>query len=255
MLAANLLLIAAPLLWWQGRRARTQIPALPEAPGRRGGDFSGGADEGLQWLFVGDSPFAGVGVGRYASALPAVLARALRNGDFEIAGWRVRARSGLRMSAMPALLASAADNAAAVPPIRRVVVVCAGINDVTAGTGTRAFRAALRRTLAAAGPSPVVLCGIAPIGEFATLPRLLRAWLGLRARAFDALLAREASRRDGVLHVPVRIRMRSGDLAEDGFHPSASGVRRWVAALIEALGGAAGSKWWAVLDSNQRPAD
>ena len=66
----------APLLFWQGRRVRAEVPRLPEPEGERSGIAGTGAV--LRVLVVGDSAAAGVGAATQAEALSGGLISSLR---------------------------------------------------------------------------------------------------------------------------------------------------------------------------------
>lgn len=226
-----------PVLWWQGRQARRSIPRLPEAPGARADTTDWRTRRAAPLLLIGDSPMAGVGVESFAQSLPArIAARAPCH-------WQARAATGLRLEDLPALCGSARP---------RMVIAMAGVNDVTALGCARRWRDGLRRLLAVTAPARLVLIGVPPIRHFPALPRPLRDWLGLRAIVFDGISRRVLARHGRAYFVPIPALREPALMARDGFHPSAAGAEALARHLVDVLDEAG---WWAVLDSNQRPAD
>lgn len=237
-------LLAWPLLFWQARRARSNTPRLPEAPGiRRGAAGRHGPRRRIR--FLGDSPIAGVGVRRYADSLPARLVHGLAERGRCRLAWSVQAATGARLrDHVPP------PHEAASPP--ETLVLSFGVNDVTGMTSVRAWRRQLQGLLDARVGGMLVVLGVPPMAAFSALPWPLNRWLGWRARMLDASTAELLSERTDALFVPVPPIRDPRLLAADGFHPSALGAERWAEAILAVIPDA---KWWAVLDSNQRPAD
>jgi lysophospholipase L1-like esterase len=233
-------LVLAPLLLWQGRRVRRQALRLPEARGPRSGSVGQGPVR-LRLLIVGDSSGAGVGVDTQAQALSGQLAQALAQRLGGQVQWQLLARSGQTSAAALSQL-----QASAILPAD-VAVTALGVNDVSAGVAPRrwlAQQAQLHALLSQrAGVRYTVHSAVPPLHRFAMLPQPLRWWMGARARRLNAALARalahpEQAGQRGLLtppgdwQQPVQV-SGAGLLAEDGFHPSASGYALWAQALAE----------------------
>ena len=244
-------LLAAPLLWAQGRRVRRITPRLPEATGPRQGVAMpwsagprGAADPAacappLRLLIAGDSAAAGVGVSRLdeamAGRLPGLLAARLgRPVD-----WRLIAANGLDARG---LLARLADPPAGLD----LALVAVGVNDATGRRAPERWLADLEALGdALRGRSPEVRLlwsGLPPMHAFPALPRPLRDYLGERARRLDAALAAWVARDPAMHHLPLPDLRGDGMMAIDGFHPGPAGHRRWsellAAAAADALVGA-----------------
>ena len=80
----------APLLLWQGRRVRAEVPLLPEPVGERHGVTGSGPQ--LKLLILGDSAAAGVGAATQTDALSGALVQALQ-AMFEVR-WKLVATTG-----------------------------------------------------------------------------------------------------------------------------------------------------------------
>lgn len=218
---SGLPLIAAQGLWLKARAYRA-----PEAPGPRAGRT---APEGtpLRLRALGDSIIAGVGLADASEALPAQLARALSNQTQRAVEWQALGRNGATARDALHLARSAADTFAECD----LVLVSTGVNDVTGLRRRAAFAADLSELTAwLQQQSPrvrVVLCATPPLETFPLLPNPLRQLMGLRARQFDALVARSAGGTAFALHAPNPFKPEPGSFASDGFHPNADSVRRW----------------------------
>lgn len=222
-------LLLAPILIWQGRRVRRDTLRLPEAAGARHGRVAGRAPP-FEVLVIGDSTAAGVGAEVQDNALAAQTARALRERTGRAAAWHVEGRNGRRVGGARRALASLPADVRAT-----VVVVCIGVNDVTALTSARAFRTgieALADELAARFEGASLLfSGLPPMHTFPALPAPLRQVMGLRARYLDRLLADAVAGRANAQFVPLTFAHDLSLFAPDGFHPGIPGYRQWAQAL------------------------
>ena len=207
-----------PVLVAQAVLTRRRLPRIDEPAGdRRGVDGSG--SRVLRLLVGGDSSAAGVGVRHQRDALAGHVARTLGEHGFRV-HWRLEARSGLNSAQALDFL----RQAHAEEPIEAdVAVLATGVNDVIDQVPShRAVRSRehtanwLRN---ACGVRHVVFSPVPPIHEFPGLPQPLRWIAGADARRHDAALARWAGTRNDVSHVPIELRLNSGVMAADGFHP------------------------------------
>lgn len=227
------LLVAAPLLVAQGAWVRRVTPKLPEADGPRQGRRGDGPP--LRLLIAGDSSAAGVGADHQDRALAGRLADALARRGRTV-HWRLVARTGVDARELATLLDER-------PPGEfDVAVLVVGVNDVTGRRSAASWRGdldALRVRLGAGSPgAPVVASGLPPMHRFPALPQPLRAYLGARARAFDAALARWAADTPRTVHRPLPDLTDPAMVASDGFHPGPGAYAAWgeaLAPLIDAL--------------------
>lgn len=237
LLARKLVLL--PLLAAQAVRTRRRALAMPEAAGARSGRFPAtGGGEPVRVLVAGDSSAAGVGVETQDRAVVGHLAAALAAASGRPVAWALLARTGLSTRGVHALLA------AAPPAPADVAVVVTGVNDVTAllppARAVR-HRAALADWLLAEGLARhVVFAPLPPMERFPLLPEPLRGVLGADARRHDAALARWATGRRDVSHVPIELDLAPASMAADGFHPGepvyracGTALGRHVAALLD----------------------
>ncbi len=83
-----------PIMVFQGKRIKANIPQLPEATGPRGFASVEDAKEQLHMLVVGESTIAGVGVRSHEEGFSGTLARELSTLLRKNIEWQVYARSG-----------------------------------------------------------------------------------------------------------------------------------------------------------------
>ena len=258
-------LLAAPLLWAQGRRVRRVTPRLPEAAGPREGRAlppaghapgdQGAGDQGagtppdcgagppsarrpLRLLIAGDSAAAGVGLDRIdeamAGRLPGLLAARLNRP----VAWRLIAANGLDARGLLPRLVE-------VPAGFDLALVAIGVNDATGRRAPARWLddlAAVRDALRAGSPGVRLLwSGLPPMHAFPALPRPLRDYLGARACRLDAALEAWVAGDRTMLHLPLPDLRGDGMMAIDGFHPGPAGHRHWSELLAAAAAALAGS--------------
>ena len=237
--------LAAPLLLAQAVWVRRVTPKLPEAAGPREGTTRLRADHDrpavtaaqaggpLRLLIVGDSSAAGVGAARQEQALAGRLSTALAHAGRPQVQWRLVARTGVNARELRALV----DEADPGPFDLALIVV--GVNDVTGLRSTRAWLSdldALAARLRRISPDGrLVASGLPPMHRFPALPQPLRAFLGERAKAFDAALATWAAARADALHVPLPDIDDPSLAASDGFHPGPAAYEIWARTLADAI--------------------
>ena len=223
----------APLLPWliaQGRRVRRDTPRLPPAAGSSTGAVDGSAPA-LRVLLIGESTVAGVGAATHVDGMAGHFARDLRARCGRRVEWSVFGLSGATVrhahtNLLPAIPSEPAD----------LIVIAFGVNDVLARTPPARYAMHLRELIAAtrgkAGPAPVLLAAVPPMGRFPALPQPLRAYVGARARMLDRAMRR--LRIAGVVHVGSQVRIDAAMFARDRFHPSPAGYRAWAGSLADA---------------------
>jgi lysophospholipase L1-like esterase len=235
--AQPLNVIALPVLTWQGKKVRTNMPRLPDAEGPTTG-VSPGRQPALRLTVLGDSAAAGVGAKRHDEALAGYLGVQVAERTGREISWRVVARSGAKTRDVYRDL---------VPKLTDptdIIIVVVGVNDLKSYRFIRDFRRDTRTLIGAihrtAGPVPIVLAGIPPFQHMPGLPRPMRTILGLRGRAMDDVLRRVARHDASLRHIPLATQPRMGAdmFTEDGFHLSSAGYRRWAELIADAVAAA-----------------
>lgn len=216
-----LTLLLGPLLLYQGRRVRKNIPLLPEPPGERTG--VAGTGPPLRLLVTGDSAAAGVGAAHQQDALLGQLVAQLCP-DFRVEFTLLAKTGATTRSTLRALAKMHRQSFDA-------VVTSLGVNDVTAGVGLGQWReqqAALRAYLRGGlGAQQIIVTGLPPVHGFPALPQPLRWYLGRRATQFDEALRQDAAAEPDVHFVSLRFSRDVSLMAADGFHPGPAIYREW----------------------------
>jgi lysophospholipase L1-like esterase len=230
-------LIALPLLPFliaQGRRTRRVTPRLPEA----GGPVSGVAGthhlgQTLSMLTLGESPVAGVGVTTHEEAITGQFALALSHRLQRPIAWRACGKNGVTArEAMEQVLPD-------VPQVPvDIALVAFGVNDTTAFRSASMWRKDLLKLLTAlearCAPRLVLVSGVPPVSLFPALPQPLRWVLGLKAGVLDAAVRELVPMLPRAAYVPLTLNPReNGMMAEDGYHPSATGCSAWAEVLAD----------------------
>lgn len=210
-----------------------RAPTLGGPPLALGGPVGQGSRPALGMVWLGDSTAAGVGASRAAAALPTVVAEGLDR-PVELT---VLATSGATIAdvvehQLQAVPEDGAD----------LVLVSVGANDVTHMTGRDDFESGYRRLVDGLPASAqVVLLGIPDMGGIPRLAQPLRWLAGIRGEQFDDVV--EAVAEDtGAAYVDIAgetgpaFRREPGRFfADDRYHPSDEGYRRWAQAVLEVL--------------------
>lgn len=222
-------LLLAPLLIWQGLRARRKALLLPEPPGERIG--VAGSGPALRLLIVGDSAAAGVGAEHQREALLGLTVAELK-GHF-VVHWRLEARSGATTGSTLRYLRQLA------PQQFDVATTSLGVNDITSGKRLGAWlkqQAELRDLLRSHySVRHIVVAGMPPVHLFPALPQPLRWHLGLRALQFDRALRRAVTAEDDCSFIALPATGEISDMAADGFHPGPGIYRRWARLLADCV--------------------
>jgi lysophospholipase L1-like esterase len=210
----------APILLWQGKRARAQTVRLPEAAGERSGvvgHFQMQAPYCL--LVIGDSSAAGVGATTQDQALAYQTAVALSQALQRPVAWQLIAASGLNTAQALDLFSKTQANPA------NAALFALGVNDATSQVKAAAFiehTAALwDRVSASTGASIAIFSGLPPVKDFPALPQPLRYYLGAWARWLDGSL-QAWTQQQGHIYCPIADTLGQAsvaDMASDGYHP------------------------------------
>ena len=214
-------------LWLKYRATR-----LPGAAGVRQGCCGEGPE--LHLLAIGDSIIDGVGIDRFERSLPARFAVALAAARACRVYWRAEGTSGHDIGDVIRRLESLPGQ-----PHADIVLISAGVNDVTGLTRTRRWRDSVQRLFAAVRTrwpgARILFAGLPPMARFPLPPQPLRFALGLRAATLDRIASEVAAQTPGALHVPTRIDPLVHDFCADGFHPSADSCNLWAQELAGLL--------------------
>lgn len=225
---APLLPLALPLALYTRRTALRLPVARGEPSGSVAAHLPG---EPFRLLLIGESTVAGVGVTHFDQSLASCLALALAERLGRPVRWRACGENGItaaeaRERLLPLGLEEPAD----------LALLVFGVNDTTRLTTSKRWVGSLMEmadALAARG-CLVAFSAVPPLQHFSALPWLLRQLMGWRAALLDHELQGLAQRL-GAMHCALDLPFEAKYLAEDGYHPSALGYRRWAAGLAERL--------------------
>jgi lysophospholipase L1-like esterase len=218
-------IVLGPVVLPQARRAKREIPRLPDAATPWNGTVPG--DDPISILVLGDSTAAGVGAETQDDALPGNLARVLSAEWERGVTWRAIGENGATSGdIVPRFLDQAGHEQ------YDVVFVSIGANDALKLRSRAAFRRDFRtilRRLRSVSPKALILVSSLPgFGQFEALPNPLRWALHLHGQNLEAAARAVVAREPGVIMSPPAPPYTPGFFASDRFHPSASGYRDWV---------------------------
>jgi lysophospholipase L1-like esterase len=187
----------------------------------------------LRITWIGDSTAAGVGASNADASVSRQVARRLADELGRPIDLQVIAVSGARVADV------VATQVARVDPEADVVFISVGANDTTHVTTSDEFAQQYRTLLDALPDSAaVVSLGVPDIGSVTRLAQPLRAIVGWRGGAYDALVADEVERAGAI-----RVDIAAGTgpafradpdrlLAADHYHPSDDGYGVWADVIV-----------------------
>lgn len=217
-----------PVTAVQGLWLKKIATRLPGAEGERRGQVGEGPP--LRLLAAGDSIIDGVGTGTMARSLPVQFAAELAAANARAVHWTVEGLSGRDIRDVIDCLRSIETSAA--PDL---VLVSAGVNDVTGLSSTGAWRSRVRELVQLVTQrwpeARLLFAGLPPMALFPLPPQPLRFSLGLRAATFDRIAQQVLEGFPNAVHVPTEVNPREHDFCEDGFHPSADSCTLWAREL------------------------
>ena len=221
-----------PLLLLQVCWARINILKLPEALGKRSGQYGEGVK--LKLLIIGDSAAAGVGVNEQKDGLAGQLTANLA-AKYKVE-WSLIANTGFTSTDLIKELTALTEQTF------DYVLVSVGVNDVTHLTRANHWSNNIR-TIAKLldtkfGTPKVLLTSVPPIQRFTAIPSPLRWLLGLRAKRLNELLINASKGKKHYSLLTFNFPFEAEFLAKDGIHPSKLAYSVWAnqaAAKIDEL--------------------
>lgn len=228
------------LLWWavspllllilpQAIYVKRTTLRLPEADVM---DKPANDADGFQFVHIGESTVAGVGVKSLDQGFTANIAKHLEQQWHQPIHWHSIGVNGIRLKS---LIAQAKQQGI---PKANLIVVTMGVNDTTGLTQTKQWQQQLNELIDWLKPhcdGPIVFTQVPPMMKFPALPAPLRYLIGLRALLIDAYLQKVCAQHNQVFYVGVEPDFEPELMAEDGYHPSALGYREWARAITPEL--------------------
>lgn len=212
--------LLAPVLLAQGLYVRRTIVELPEPDGARLGNTGQGSP--LSLLILGDSAAAGVGVQQQGDALSGHLP-ALLASHYQV-DWQLQAASSKTSWDMLPLIDQCTFEQC------DVVLISAGVNDVTRGHSTAHYLRGCQALADAARlrwpDCHLLYSAVPPMGQFHALPNPLRWYVGQHARQLDSALHQWCAQH-AYGYLPFDYNLHPDLIAADGFHPSGALYALW----------------------------
>lgn len=228
----NILLV--PLLAVQGIWVKKKSIRLPEAKGKRAGavQFSN-SNEPVEFLMLGDSVAAGVGVNTLENSLSGQIISLMSNKLDSNIKWQNISQSGYKLN-------DAINNInLSYSSIKSYIVVSIGVNDITGMTSTTNWKeqmVLLLSMLVKNRPnSYIVILGIPPMESFPLLPSPLNNVLGNRCRKLNAVTSSVLTEFPQAKILPITITPDTTMFASDGYHPSEKGCKEISKEIITLL--------------------
>lgn len=226
-----------PLLYWQGKQAKSAVPDLPPAQNPEGIIRKDSANKILQILSLGESAFAGVGLQQHQKSITGVLAQSLAEQLNQSVNWKVIARSGYNVEQVVREL---------VPQIPStkidLVVIGLGANDTFEihfpakwEKDMKALLMAIRKHQPAC---PIVIAHLPPVHQFPVLSPLLQWFMGNFIKQYHAVNQSIVADVSNTYYIADRIdfdnwsdrlpsKLSKEDLFCDGVHPSEFAHEIW----------------------------
>ena len=222
-----------PIAAVQGRWMRSTIKLASPAAGPTSGTVGDPSRPPVRIAVVGESTAAGCGVDTHDNGFPGWLAHELAARTRRPVTWEVVGQFGatarrIRYRLLPRL----GENL-------NVAVLLAGANDVLTRRTPGQWRddlAAIVEDLADRAEQ-VAVAGIPPFAAFPSLPTTLGRYLAQRAGALDAVSQQVCAKQRRATWISSTDILPIGPdfFAQDRFHPSAAGYRRWAQAVADHL--------------------
>ena len=223
------LVLMGPVFVVQGLYVRKVTPKLDEATGDRTGLC--GQGKSLRLLLIGDSAAAGVGVNNQSKALSGNLIAALSS-KFQLE-WQLLAKSGYTTKDTYDMLIHQPKDQ------YDIVVASLGVNDVIKTLTTKdwlkhqkALVVFIREHFSC---RQIILTKIPPMERFPALPPPLRWYLGRKARDFNRQLSHWTATQDDCELIDINHRLRSDQMATDGFHPGPGIYQFWGRSIAKVI--------------------
>jgi lysophospholipase L1-like esterase len=233
-----------PIMYFQGKKIRANVPTLPEAKGITG-EANVEAKRTLTLLTIGESTIAGVGVETHDEGFTGSLARELASKLGENIKWKVYARSGytakrVTEKIVPKITENAVD----------LIIIGLGGNDAFTLNTPQKWRkntAELIEILQSRFKNtPIVFCNMPPIKEFPAFTPLIKFVLGNLGEILGEELEKVVAQYENVHYYARKIKIKDWnerlnlkgtpkDYFSDGVHPSKFTYQTWAKDLANYL--------------------
>lgn len=226
-----------PLLYWQGKQAKSAVPDLPPAQNPKGIVKKEGASKSLQILSLGESAFAGVGLQQHQKSITGFLAQSLAKQLKQNINWEVIAKSGYNLEQVIKEL---------VPQIPTteidLIIIGMGANDTFEIHLPSKWEKDMKSLLSAIRQQqpdcPIVIAHLPPVHQFPVLSPLLQWFMGHFIKQYHLVNQSIVTALSNTYYIADRIdfdhwsdKLPTGlskeDLFCDGVHPSEFAHQIW----------------------------
>ncbi|MER5515220.1 SGNH/GDSL hydrolase family protein [Streptomyces sp. NPDC002763] len=222
-----------PVVAAQGLWVRSKTERMPPAAGPTEGSVGDGSGPPVRIGVLGESTAAGCGVGTHEEGFPVFLARELAARTGRTVEWQVVGENGATLRHIRhRLMAGLGEQL-------DVALLLAGVNDVLARRTPREWGDDLGAIVdgLAGRAQHVVVTGTPPFGSLPSPPRVLAGYLAEQAAGLDEASRRVCAEQRQATWIGSEVLLPTGPefFARDGFHPGATGYRRWAEAVADHL--------------------
>lgn len=230
-------LMYLPLLVRQGKKVRKHTLRLPPPEGERTGSV--GVGQPFNLLVLGDSAAEGVGTDAQDKALLGQLVRKLSETlSTQQINYQLIANTGDTTADIIASLEQHITEERCLTNLD-VVVISAGVNDVTTFTKVSAWEKQIQQLIdllqGELHAKRIIFTAVPPMEHFPALPSPLNTWLGLRAEMLNTALKRICHQAERIDFLKLDLAFDPDYMAADGFHPSAETYSEWASAVVSRI--------------------
>jgi lysophospholipase L1-like esterase len=233
-----------PLMYYQGKKIRAEVPQLPEAEGKTGQCIvNNQSANDLKVIFIGESTIAGVGVQTHEEGFAGAFAKTFSRFIEKNVIWKVYARSGytaksVHRKLLPKITEKQAD----------LIVVGLGGNDAFTlnkpSNWSKDIRAIIESLQQIYPQTRIVFCNMPPIKEFPAFTSLIKFTIGNLVELLGEELEKVVKDYENVYYYNEIISVRQwksryqieGDQSKffsDGVHPSKLTYQTWGKAVAQ----------------------
>lgn len=234
-----------PILYWQGKRVKKQMPILPEAIGKQGTSEKTHPKR-LRLLTIGESSVAGVGVPTHEEGFTGTLAKELSRLFQMGVDWKVYAKRGftvrkIQETILPQITEQAGDV--------DLVVVGLGGNDTFQLNRPRRWKRDIQGLITTLQQRfqgvPIVFMDLPPVRELPAFPKLVKHMLGnwreMLAEELDRLVLHHRNTYYHAHHITLRDWVQRyqnmpnlvSAYFSDGVHPSKLAYQTWATDIAQ----------------------
>ncbi|MEM6346434.1 MAG: SGNH/GDSL hydrolase family protein [Bacteroidota bacterium] len=234
-----------PLMYFEGKRIKRQVPDLPEAKDPAGLVRLVRAGRQIKLLVIGESTIAGIGVQTHEEGFSGSLAKALGRFYQAEVDWKVYAKSGyavkrIREEIVPMISEKEAD----------LIVLGIGGNDAfelnTPWGWNKEVKLLLQKLRGRFPKTPIVFCNMPPIKSFPAFTPIIKSSIGNLGEIFGQNLAALIKDWPKVYYHAKVLRLDSwnaqfgfdytpDDYFSDGVHPSKIAYQTWAQDIADMI--------------------